>query len=78
LDLVKGRTIFAVSLERDLSALMQVIPSSELIDYTEMMGQDREMIVHWMTIKAEDLGVDTIIKGCFVTTEVVTGTAEQG
>ncbi len=76
LGLVKGHTIFAVSLGRDLSALMRLIPGGELVEYTEMMGQAREMATQRMILEAEGLGADAIINVRFVTTSVVTGAAE--
>lgn len=76
LGLVKGHTIFAVSLGRDLSALMRLIPGGELVEYTEMMGQARELAVQRMTLEAEKMEADAIINVRFVTTSVVTGAAE--
>ncbi|MFO8059224.1 MAG: YbjQ family protein [Bacillota bacterium] len=76
LGLVRGHTIFAVSLGRDLSALMRLIPGGELVEYTEMMGQARDMAVQRMTVEAEELGADAIINVRFITTAVVTGAAE--
>ncbi len=76
LGLVRGHTIFAVSLGRDLSALMRLIPGGELVEYTEMMGQARDMAINRMTLEAKDLGADAIINVRFVTTGVVTGAAE--
>ncbi len=76
LGLVRGHTIFAVSLGRDLSALMRLIPGGELVEYTDMMGEAREMAIHRMTLQAEQLGADAIINVRFVTTSVVTGAAE--
>lgn len=76
LGLVRGHTIFAVSLGRDLSALMRLIPGGELVEYTDMMGQAREMAIRRMTLEAEELGADVIINVRFVTTSVVTGAAE--
>ena len=38
LGLVKGHTIYAVSLGKDLSALLRLIPGGELVEYTEHSG----------------------------------------
>ncbi|MGB2599211.1 MAG: heavy metal-binding domain-containing protein, partial [Candidatus Omnitrophota bacterium] len=38
LGLVKGHTIFAIWLGKDLSALVRLILGGELTEYTEMMG----------------------------------------
>lgn len=76
LGLVKGHIIFAVSLGKDLSALMRLIPGGELTEYTEMMGEAREAAVDRMALEAEELGADAVINVRFVTTSVVTGAAE--
>lgn len=76
LGLVRGHTIFAVSLGKDLSALMRLIPGGELVEYTEMMGQARDIAINRMTLEAKNLGADAIINVRFVTTGVVTGAAE--
>jgi len=76
IELVKGHTIYAVSLGKDLSALMRLIPGGELFEYTEMMGKAREEAVVRMLNEAEELGADAVINVRFVTTSVVTGAAE--
>ncbi len=76
LGMVKGHIIFAVSLGKDLSALMRLIPGGELVEYTEMMGEAREAAVDRMAVEAEELGADAVINVRFVTTSVVTGAAE--
>jgi len=76
LGLVRGHTIFAVSIGRDLAAMMRLITGGELVEYTEMMGQARETAVERMTLQAEELKADAIINVRFVTTAVVTGAAE--
>ena len=56
LGLVKGHTIFAIWLGRDVSALLRLILGGELIEYTEMMGRAREVATDRMTAQAEELG----------------------
>lgn len=76
LGLVKGHTIFAIWLGRDISALLRLILGGELIEYTEMMGRAREVATDRMIAQAEDLGADAIINVRFVTTSVVASAAE--
>ena len=76
LGLVKGHTIYAVSLGKDLSALLRLIPGGELVEYTEMMGRAREIATQRMVQEAEVLGADAIINIRFVTTSVVTSASE--
>jgi uncharacterized protein YbjQ (UPF0145 family) len=76
LGLVKGHTIFAIWLGRDISALVRLILGGELIEYTEMMGRAREVATARMIAQAEGLGADAIINVRFVTTSVVASAAE--
>jgi len=76
LGLVKGHTIFAIWLGRDISALMRLILGGELIEYTEMMGRAREVATNRMIAQAEELGADAVINIRFVTTSVIASAAE--
>ncbi len=76
LGLVKGHTIFAISLARDISALMRLMLGGELIEYTELMGRARQVATGRMIAKAEELGADAIINIRYVTTAVMSTSAE--
>ena len=76
LGLVKGHTIYAIWLGRDISALLRLILGGELIEYTEMMGRAREVATARMIAQAEELGADAVINIRFVTTSVVASAAE--
>ena len=76
LGLVRGHTIFAIWLGRDISALMRLVLGGELIEYTEMMGRARKVAADRMIAQAEELGADAVINVRFVTTSVI-GTAAE-
>ena len=76
LGLVKGHTIFAIWLGKDIAALVRLILGGELIEYTEMMGRAREVATERMIAQAEELGADAIINVRFVTTSVIASAAE--
>jgi len=76
LGLVKGHTIFAIWLGRDISALVRLILGGELIEYTDMMGRAREVAMARMVAQAEKLGADAVINVRFVTTSVIASAAE--
>ncbi len=76
LGLVKGHTIFAIWIGKDISALVRLILGGELIEYTEMMGRAREVATARMIAQAEELGADAIINVRFVTTSVIASAAE--
>lgn len=76
LGLVKGHTIFAIWIGRDLSAIVRLVLGGELIEYTEMMGKARIVATNRMIAQAEELGADAIINVRFVTTSVIGSAAE--
>ena len=76
LGLVRGHTIFAIWLGRDLSALVRLILGGELVEYTDMMGQARKVATARMIAQAEKLGADAIINVRFTTTSVIASAAE--
>jgi len=76
LGLVKGHTIFAIWLGRDISAMVRLILGGELIEYTEMMGRAREVATARMIAQAEELGADAVINVRYVTTSVIASAAE--
>jgi len=76
LGLVKGHTIFAIWLGKDLSALVRLILGGELTEYTEMMGRARKVATDRMTAQAEELGADAIINVRYMTTSVIGSAAE--
>jgi len=76
LGLVKGHTIYAIWLGRDLSALLRLILGGELTEYTEMMGKARDLALRRMLQEAGDLGADAVVNVRFMTTSVIGSAAE--
>jgi len=76
LGLVKGHTIYAIWLGRDVSALVRLILGGELTEYTEMMGKARDIALGRMIEQAAELGADAIVNVRFMTTSVVGSAAE--
>ncbi len=76
LGLVKGHTIFAIWLGKDLSALVRLVLGGELTEYTEMMGRARKIATDRMIAQAEGLGAEAIINVRYMTTSVVGSAAE--
>ncbi|MBU4511423.1 YbjQ family protein [bacterium] len=76
LGLVKGHTIYAIWIGKDLSAIVRLVLGGELIEYTEMMGKARIVASNRMIAQAEELEADAIINVRFVTTSVIGSAAE--
>ena len=76
LGLVQGHTVFAIWLGKDLSALVRLIVGGELTEYTEMMGNAREVATNRMIARAARMGAEAIINVRYMTTSVVGSAAE--
>jgi len=76
LGLVKGHTIYAIWLGKDLSALLRLVLGGELTEYTEMMGKARDIATDRMISQAEKMGADAIINVRYMTNSVIASAAE--
>tara|TARA_Y100000310_G_C19967963_1_gene484183 strand:- start:177 stop:491 length:315 start_codon:yes stop_codon:yes gene_type:complete len=76
LGVVKGNTIRAKHLGRDIMASLKHIVGGELKGYTEMINDAREQANNRMIEEANIKGADAIVNVRFVTAEVMQGAAE--
>jgi len=77
LGLVKGSTIRARHIGRDVMAGLRNIVGGEIKDYTVMLAQAREESLGRMIEQAEKMGANAIICTRFVTSMVMGGAAEM-
>ncbi len=76
LGLVKGHTIYAIWIGKDLSSVIRLILGGELLEYTDMMGKARKLATKRMLDEAKELGADAIINIRYMTTSVIGSAAE--
>ena len=76
LGLVKGNTIQARNIGRDITQGLRQIVGGELKAYTEMMTTAREIAIARMIAEAEAMGADAIINLRFATSSIMDGAAE--
>ena len=76
LGLVRGSTIRAKHLGKDILAGLRSIVGGEIKEYTEMIMESRNEAVKRMEAKAQELGADAVINVRFVTAQVMAGAAE--
>ena len=76
LDLVRGNTIQAKSIGKDIKAGFRNIAGGEIKEYTVMLAESREIALKRMGDKAEKLGADAIINVRFMTSSIMGGAAE--
>lgn len=76
LDLVKGSTIRAKHVGKDILAVFRQIVGGELKEYSEMIRESRQISTGKMVEEAERLGADGVINVRFTTSNVMQGAAE--
>jgi uncharacterized protein YbjQ (UPF0145 family) len=76
LGLVRGNTIRAKHLGKDILASLRTIVGGEIKEYTEMLTEARNEALLRMREEAAHLNADAIVNVHFVTSQVMTGAAE--
>ena len=76
LGLVRGNTIRARHVGRDITAAFRNIVGGEVAEYTKLMAEAREQALDRMVSEARELGADAILAVRFQTSMVMTGAAE--
>jgi len=76
LGLVKGNTIRARHLGRDIVAGFRNIVGGEIVEYTKMLAESREQALDRMQEEAEKLGANAIVGMRFITASIMGGAAE--
>jgi len=76
LGLVRGNTIRARHIGKDILAALRNIAGGEIQEYTKMMAESREQSLDRMVEEAEKLGADAIVSVRFTTTSMMQGAAE--
>lgn len=74
--LVKGNTIRARHLGRDIAAVFRNIVGGEVREYTKLIAEAREQAIDRMVDDAKAKGANAIIMVRFSTSQVMQGAAE--
>ncbi len=76
LGMVKGNTIRAKHIGKDILAGLRSIVGGEIKEYTEMMSESRKQALQRMEDDAKKLDADAIVNVRFSTSMVMGGAAE--
>jgi len=76
LGLVKGNTIRARHIGRDIMAILRNIVGGEITDYTKMMAESREQAIDRMIEDAQKLGANAVVKVSFSTSMIMQNASE--
>ena len=76
LGLVKGNTIRARHIGKDILAVFRNIVGGEIHEYTKLMAESREQAIDRMTESAEQMGANAVISVSSTTSMIAQGAAE--
>ena len=76
LGLVRGNTVRARHLGKDIMAGLRGVVGGEIAEYTRLLSESRQMAVSRMTQQAEELGADAIVGVRFMTSAIMGGASE--
>ncbi|MHB8798424.1 MAG: YbjQ family protein [Thermoanaerobaculia bacterium] len=76
LGLVRGNTVRARHLGRDVLALMRNVVGGEISEYTKLLAESREQALDRMVVEARSLGANAVVQTRFMTSVVTQGAAE--
>jgi uncharacterized protein YbjQ (UPF0145 family) len=76
LGLVRGNTIRARHLGKDIKAAFRNVVGGEVAEYTKLLAEAREQAIDRMVEEAKELGANGIVAVRFTTSVVMSGAAE--
>ena len=76
LGIVKGTIVQTKNIGRDFMAGMKTLVGGEIMGYTEMLNEARQLATKRMVDEAEALGADAIVGVRYGSSQVMQGAAE--
>ena len=76
IGLVKGNSVRARHVGRDITAFFKNVVGGELDEYTKLLAESREQALDRMCAQAEALGANAVCCLRFSSSEIVQGAAE--
>ena len=76
LNVVKGTVVYSKNFGRDFMAGMKTLVGGEIVGYTEMLNEARQIATKRMVDEAEALGADAVVGLRYASSSVMQGAAE--
>lgn len=76
LDLVRGNIVTSKNIGRDLMAGVKSIVGGEIVSYTQMTDEARQVAEDRMVAAAQNLGADAVVAMRFASDSIAEGTIE--
>lgn len=74
--LVRGNTIRARHVGKDIMAGLRNLVGGEIMEYTKLMAESREQAIDRMSQEAERMGANAVVSLRFTTSMIMGGAAE--
>ena len=74
--LVRGTTVRARHLFKDIGAVFRILVGGEILEYTKLIAETREQALDRMIAEAQASGADAVLAFRFATSEVARSAAE--
>ena len=74
--MVRGSTVRARNIGRDITAGFRNLVGGELPEYTNLLDESRALAVSRMTEQAEEMGANAIVGARFTTSAITQGASE--
>jgi uncharacterized protein YbjQ (UPF0145 family) len=71
LGLVRGNTVRARHIGRDIVALLRNLVGGEVAEYTKLLAEAREQALDRMVAEARSLGADAVVEVRFSTAQIM-------
>lgn len=76
LGMVKGTVVQTKNIGRDFMASMKTLVGGEIVGYTEMLNEARQIATKRMVDEAQALGADAVVNVRYGSSSVMQGAAE--
>ena len=76
LGMVKGTIVQTKNVGRDFMAGMKTLVGGEIVGYTQMLNEARQIAIKRMVDEAEELGADAVIDIKYGSSQIMAGAAE--
>jgi uncharacterized protein YbjQ (UPF0145 family) len=76
LGVVRGSSIRAKHVGKDIVASLRTLIGGEIKEYLEVMEEARDTAIERMNKEAEEMGADAVVNVRFTTSQVMSGAAE--
>ncbi|MCI5516750.1 YbjQ family protein [Roseburia sp. MUC/MUC-530-WT-4D] len=76
LGMVKGTVVQSKNFGKDFMAAMKTLVGGEIVGYTEMLNEARQIAVKRMVDEAKGLGADAVVGVRYGSSQVMSGAAE--